>query len=98
MSAMKQTLGLLQARSKHAETNTGFREAVVQRDRVLVYQEGKVTGYMLARLDKPPMRSWRRTSCLPAEGRHEDPYGLAKKSPVFPGIRPLEHQQSAEVP
>ena len=35
---------------------------------------------------------------LRAVGRHEDPYGLAQKSPVFPGIRHLELQQSADVP
>jgi len=27
---------------------------------------------------------------LRAVGRHEDPYGLAQKRPVFPGIRYLE--------
>jgi hypothetical protein len=27
---------------------------------------------------------------LRAVGRHEDPYGLAQKSPVFPGIGHLE--------
>lgn len=31
-------------------------------------------------------------------GCHEDPYGLAQKSPVFLGIRHLELQQSADVP
>src|SRR5437773_11949213 len=34
---------------------------------------------------------------LRAVGRHEDAYGLAQKSPVFPGIRYLELQQAAEV-
>ena len=35
---------------------------------------------------------------LRAVGCHENPYGLAQKSPVFPGIRHLELQQSADVP
>src|SRR2546425_4080728 len=45
-----------------------------------------------------PARPQGALRSLRAVGRHEDPYGLAQKSPVFPGIRHLELQQSAEVP
>ena len=48
-----------------------------------------------ARNSRRPAR--RRAGRRRAVGRHEDPHGFAQKSLVFPGIRPLQHQQPAEV-